>query len=271
MALNDTFAIYDVVDFFVQDYVTGDLLFTVDYAESFTLKTDAEKLEIKGGIGAPVRLTASHSRVASCETVLPFVDVNVLSTKLGRKVTRSAQIVRKSERLLVSADAKAALSQTPETGTLKVYAITDGNLGKELSAGTPGDKEDEYSISSKDITVNTALKGEYIRVVYAYETDTGTPLIRVTGKDFPGYIVIGGEGYGEDENGNRAPVAFTCYRAKPTAEFEMTFKTGEATNVSFNCDLSADLVNGEESVFFDVIPLVGEKWGGATLGGGDSE
>ena len=39
-------------------------------------------------------------------------------------------IVRKSERLLVSADAKATLSQTPETGTLKVYAITDGNLGK---------------------------------------------------------------------------------------------------------------------------------------------
>ena len=57
----------------------------------------------------------------------------------------------------------------------------------------------------------------------------------------------------------RAPVAFTCYRQKPTAEFEMTFKTGEATNVPFNCDLSADLVNGEESVFFDVIPLVGEK------------
>ena len=34
MALNDTFAIYDVVDFFVQDYVTGDLLFTVDYMQN---------------------------------------------------------------------------------------------------------------------------------------------------------------------------------------------------------------------------------------------
>ena len=77
----------------------------------------------------------------------------------------------------------------------------------------PGDKKDEYSISSKDITVNTALKGEYIRVVYAYKTDTGTPLIRVTGKDFPGYIVIGGEGYGEI-NGNKGTSCFYLLSAK---------------------------------------------------------
>ena len=57
MALDNTTAIVDVVDFEVQDYLTRDLLFSVDYAESVTLKTDAEILEIRGGIGNPVRIT----------------------------------------------------------------------------------------------------------------------------------------------------------------------------------------------------------------------
>lgn len=266
---DNAFAIYDVVDFAVQDYVTGDLLFVADYAKSVTLKTEAEKLEISGGIGNPVRITANHSRKASFECVLPLIDINALGTKLGRKATLGKQIAPKTELLLVDATAGTAdLSHAPETGTLKVYEVEENgrDLKLELKSGAPAENTGEYSISGKKITTHAGLKGKYIRVIYRYETVTDTPLLRVTAEDFAGSCTIIGEGYREDESGNKNPVSFICYRAKPTPEFEIKFETGVATEIPFNCDLSVDLVDGD-SVFFDIIPLT-EKW--RDSGGGDS-
>lgn len=262
-------AIYDVVDFFVQDYVTKDLLFTADYATQVSLKTDAESLDIRGGIGNPIRVTANHSKTASFESILPLVDMGVLATKLGKAITRGKQIVPENELLFVDTTAgTASLSNAPATGTLKVYTVADNgrDVIAELKSGTPTSDETKYSIDAKVITVNTALKGKLLRVIYSYETVDNTPLVRVTGSDFANYCVISGKGYSEDELGVKSPVVFVCYRAKPTPEFEITFKSGEATNVPFNCNLSVDLV-GNESAYFDIVPLIHESWSRVTLGG----
>ncbi|NLJ58226.1 MAG: hypothetical protein GX339_05205 [Tissierellia bacterium] len=264
---DNVFAIYDVVDFAVQDYVSGDLLFVVDYAKSITLKTEAETLEIHGGIGNPVRITTNHSRKAAFESVLPLIDVAALGTKLGRKVTRGKQVASKTELLSVdAATGIAELSHNPEVGTLKVYAVADNgrDLQNELKLGDPEDDTGEYSISAERITVNEELKGKHIRVIYRYKTEDDTPLVRVTSEDFSEVCTITGEGYREDESGNKNPVSFICYRAKPTPEFEITFESGTATEVPFNCDLSVDIVNGE-SVYFDIIPIIGETWRGGEV------
>lgn len=276
MALDNTTAIVDVVDFEVQDYLTRDLLFSVDYAESVTLKTDAEILEIRGGIGNPVRITTSHSRTAEFNSELPLIDFSALGVKLGRKAVKGAATAPRSEKLVVGDDHEVTLDQTPLKGTLKVYALESNgrDIKNELKVGTPATKEDEYSITDKVITVNTAVtKGTLIKVLYDYTSGANTQLVRVTASDFPDYCRITGTGYALDESGNKSPVAFICYRCKPTPEFEMIFKAGEAAKIPFNCNMAPDIIGGK-GVFFDIIPLADEEYGSVADGednGSDSD
>ena len=107
--------IVDVVDFEVQDFVTRDLLFSVDYATSVSFSTSAESLDIRGGIGMPVRITTHHTREANFTSELPLIDINVLGVMLGKSGNISIT-APKSERLLVDATSgKASISETPLT------------------------------------------------------------------------------------------------------------------------------------------------------------
>jgi hypothetical protein len=188
------------------------------------------------------------------------VDFTALGVKLGKATVKGATTAPKSERLIVSASNTVTIKETPLTGTLKVYVIADNgrDIVNELTAGTPGTTATAYSIATKVITVNSSIaQGTYIKVLYDYTTGANAQKVRVTAKDFPGYCRVSGTGYVLDESGNKAPVSFIVYKCKPTPEFEMTFATGKATEIPFNCSMFPDLVDGEE-VFFDLIPLADE-------------
>lgn len=250
-------AIVDVVEFEVQDYVTRNLLFSVDYATSVGLNTDADKLDIRGGPGMPIRITAHHTRNANFTSELPLVDINALGVKLGKKVVTAAATAPKSEKLIVDASNTVTLKETPLSKTLKVYVLeANGRDPKnELKVGTPATKVDEYSITNKVITVNTAVtKGTLIKVLYDYTTSAGAQLARLTANDFPKYCRITGTGYRLDESGNNAPVSFIVYRCSPDTDFEIIFKGGEATNITFNGTMSPALV-GTDNTYFDIIYL----------------
>ena len=133
------------------------------------------------------------------------------------------------------------------------------DVKNELNAGVPATVETEYSIAAKVITVHSSITaGIIIKVLYDYTTGANAQLVRVTAKDFAGDVRITGTGYALDESGNKAPVSFIVYRAKPTPEFEMIFKSGESSNVPFNCTMFPAVV-GSEEVFFEVIPLGDES------------
>lgn len=252
--------IVDVVDFEVQDFVTRDLLFSVDYATSVSFSTSAESLDIRGGIGMPVRITTHHTREANFTSELPLIDINVLGVMLGKKVATSSITAPKSERLLVDATSgKASISETPLTNTLKVYLLAD-NGRSELKVGDPTTEEDKYLINGKEITLHTAHEGKYIKAIYDYTADTGTQMVRLTAKDFPGYCRITGTGYRLDESGGKHPVSFIAHRFKPDPNFEITFAGGTATNITFSGKLSPNLVDNEE-VYFDLIYLSADDGG----------
>jgi hypothetical protein len=262
MALNNTFAIVDVVDFAVMKASNKDLLFTVDYATSVGFSTTSERLDIRGGLGAPIRVSADHSRTGEFTSELPLVDINALGVKLGKLAVKGAATAPMLERLQVAKSSKVTLKQTPETGTLKVYVLASNgrDIVSKLTADTTASAADKYAINGKEITVhNTITEGTYLRCVYDYTSGANTQLVRVTADDFPFDVRITGRGYGKDESGNIAPVAFIVHRAKPTPDFEMTFANGQATNINFNCTMLATLIDNEMA-FYDIIPLSDETF-----------
>ena len=261
MSLDNVMGIVDVVEFEVQKYSTRELLFSVDYASSVSLKVASEKLDIRGGVGAPIRISVDHTKTADFASELPLIDIKALGVKLGKTAVKGATTAPKSEKLIV-ATSSVTLTQTPLASTLKVYVLESNgrDIKNELTAGTPATGATEYSILAKVITVNVAVTaGTVIKVVYDYTTGVNAQLVRVTAKDFAGYCRVTGTGYALDESGNKSPVSFIVHKCKPTPEFEIMFKTGEASNVPFNCTMFTHKI-GTEEVFFDVIPLGDEQW-----------
>ena len=259
--MNNVFAIAEVVDYVVQDYRTKDVLFMVDYAQNVMLGTNAERLNISGGIGNYTLLSIDHTKTANYESTLPLVDVNALGVKLGKKATKGAVTVPMNERLAV-VGSKITLTQTPLTGSLKVYLLENGrDIKNELVVGTPS-SANEYSITGKEITVhNTIAAGSVILCVYNYTSGINAKQVTVTATDFPSFIRITGRGIGEDQSGNKAPVVFDVKKMKVTPEFQMNFAAGTATEIAFNGDMFAhDEVVGGKVIkkYFDVTVLPDE-------------
>ncbi len=261
MALDKVLGIVDVLDFTVQDFQTRELLFDVNYATSVGLSSNAERLDIRGGIGTPIRISADHSKSADFTAELPLVDTDMLGVKLGRKTDTGSVTAPKSETLYVALNA-ITLEDTPLEGTLKVYTVEANERDKkgELKLVKSPVKTGEYSITDKVITVFTDVAdGSAIKVIYDYKTSETARRIRVTATNFPGYVRIFGTGYALDESGNKSKVSFICHKAKPTPDFEINFQGGTATNIPFNCTLSPYRIDGEEA-YYDIIPLPDEAY-----------
>lgn len=251
--LNNTFGLVDVLDLAMFDYLTGEELVFIDYAESVKLGVDGEQLKVKAGIGNATRLTVGHSKSSTFNAEAPLVSTEALGIKLGKKVKVGKTKAPMSEVLEV-AGGKVTLAFAPIGGTLKVYKLkangkdvdTAIKLGDVTNAG-------EYSVTGNVISVNDALNGAKVRVHYDYMTGEHASNIRVTAKDFPNPVRITGKGYALDEDGNKALMTLEVFKATPTAAFEMTFKSGEATKLNLESELSAVKRDGEDA-FFELIP-----------------
>jgi hypothetical protein len=263
MSINNVLAITDVVDLVAFDYKTGDVVFEVDYATQVNLAGNAERLNINGGMGGPTRISKDYGKTAAFEATFPMIGMDVLGEKLGSKVKKGATTAPQRDKLAVVSN-KASLTQTPLTGTLKVYQV-DSNGGRvELTAGDPATVATAYSIAAKEITVSSTIADDTILLcTYKYTTGENAMQVSLTAKDFPRYLRIIGVGVCDDESNNRVPVKFEVKRMKVSPEFQLTFSSGgEATEVTFNGDMYThkEVVNGEiVEKYFDFIVLGDEE------------
>lgn len=260
--MNNAIGIAEVVKYVVQDYATREVLFTVDYATSVSLATNAERLTVSGGPGNRTLLCIDHTKTATFESNLPLVDTSMLGVKLGRKAVKGATTVPNNEWLAVKSG-KVTLSETPKTGTLKVYELENGRDSKtELTVGDPATVATAYSITAKDITVSNSIADDTVLLcVYDYTSGATSSQVSVTASDFPPYVRITGRGVGQDEAGNKAPIAFDVKRMKVSPEFTISFANGEATEVPFNGDMfgAQEIINGKPVYkYFDITVLPDE-------------
>ncbi len=260
--MSNTFAVKEVLDFTVEKYVSsgrGDILFTVDYATQTNINTSAERLDIRGGQGNFKIISIDHTKDCTFAATLPIIDIKALAVKLGKDITKGATTAPMKEILTADASNTITLSQTPITGTLKVYQLVgERDLGTEQIAGDPALNQDEYSISGTTITLNatTAPEGTKFIVFYDYTSGINAENIKITAEDFPQFIKITGRGLvNDDVEGTLFPVSFTIHKAKVQPNFELTMSSDSATELDFTCDCYTILNANGEKEFVDIVKL----------------
>lgn len=261
--MSKQFAITEVMNYTVQEYSTngygGKVLYSVDYATDVKVSTSSERLDIRGGQGNYLLHSADHTKSGNFASTLPLVDIEALASMTGKPLTTGATQVPHDEILIASATNTITLSQTPITGSLKIYKL-DGerDMGVEQTLGTPATVENNFSISATTVTLNvtTAPQGTKFKVVYDYTTAATAKKITVTANDFPGYVRVTGEGLWTDQvSGLTYPVKFDVKRAKVKPNFEWTMKAGEATTIPFEYDLYPVTNATGDKVFFETTVL----------------
>lgn len=141
----NTQVITDVINFNVEEYSNkgkGKSLFFVDYASEITITSDAERLDISGGIGHYRLLSVDHTRTTSFNAKLPIVDLQMLAQKLGSKLTTGSKIVTKNEFVTLKSDTLTlqqmpnVLTGRPNEDFMRVYKVNgDRDIGEELRFG----------------------------------------------------------------------------------------------------------------------------------------
>lgn len=260
--MSNQFALKEVLNYTVQKYSPngfgGDVLFFVDYAKDTMVSTKGERLDIRGGQGNYKLLSMDHTMDATFKATLPLLDTSSLASMTGKPLVTGATTVPKKEIITVSVAGTMNLSETPLTGSLKIYKVNnERDIGTEQTTGTPASTPDKYSIAGKAVTLNTtsAPAGSKFLAVYDYTSTALARKMTITANNFPDYVRITGDGLAVDQvDGLTYPVKFDIKKAKVKPGFEWTIANDKATEIPFEYDLYPVTI-GNDKVFFETTVL----------------
>jgi len=257
--MSKQFAIKEVLNYTIYDYVTKAPIVYTDYATDAIVETKAERLTLRGGQGNYTLIAMDHTKETLFKSKLPLVDLELIAHLTGKALATGATQVPKREVLYASASNTITLSQTPVTGTLKIYLLTDTrDHGTEQTVGTPGTTPNQYSISTATATLNatTAPTGTAFVCYYDYMSSASSRKITLTADKFPAFVRITGEGIMIDQVTAVAyPVVFDIKKAKSKPNFTVTTSATSATEIDLEFDLFAvDIAN--EKVYLNMTQIV---------------
>lgn len=249
------FSIKEVLNLDFFDFTTGDPIFRADYIQNSSIKTSAERLDIRGGQGNYKLLSFDHTKTSEMMFESAVIDTIFLG-KLAGKDTSIGAVNVPTRDLLTSSGATPTitLAATPVAGTLQIWKITDDrDISTEQVEGTPASQTDQFSISGAVVTLNatSGVAGTKFACYYDYTTAATTETITVTANAFPAYMKAVGKGLMTDlVSGATVPVVFELVKIKPKNDFELTMKSDSATQLNMTFDLfSIDDAAGDKVYF----------------------
>lgn len=252
--MSKQFGIKEVLNLDFFDFTTGDPIFRADYCQNTSVKTSAERLDVRGGQGNYKLLSFDHTKTSEIAFESAIVDSMFLSKLAGKDLSTGAVDVPTRD-LLTSAGATPTitLSATPVSGTLQIWKITDDrDISTEQTAGTPTNAN-QYSISGAVVTLNSTsgVAGTKFACYYDYSAPATTETITVTANAFPPYMRAVGRGIMTDlVSGASVPVVFEFMKIKAKNDFEITLKSDAVTQLNMTFDLfSIDDTNGDKVYF----------------------
>jgi hypothetical protein len=237
----------------------GDFVAYFDYATETSLETTAERLDLRGGQGNYKLLSFDHTKENMLKISLPLTDMEFLAFLTGKAMSTGATNVPIREVLTVDGSNEATLSQTPVSGTLKLYLKTNSrDVGTEQTAGTPATTENEYSIATATVTFNatTCPSGTEVVAYYDYSAPATTKTITFTADEFAGYLRLTGDGIVTDQyTGETEVVKFDFKKCKPQNTFTLTMSSTDFTTLEITFDLfSVDV--GSDKVYCTMHEMV---------------
>lgn len=240
----------DVVNFWATDFITGNPLFFVDYAEITTPSTKANRTPIFGGQGGMQLAVFDHEKVATMQVTLPLVDFKVLASLFGSTLATGAQNVYQQDIITVGAGNTATLTKTPLAGSILAYQLVGNrDYGTVIAVGTPGSTPNTYSLAGSTLTLNVTSNpvGSRIIVIYQYATPSTTQILPLSASNFPNAMKFYFDGFLIDSVTNvSTPIKMTVYNCKIKPDFTLNFDFKNASKLALTLDLLtvADTVNG---------------------------
>lgn len=235
----------------------GDFVAYVDHASQTNLETNMERLDVRGGQGNYRILSFDHTKSMQLSTVLELTDLKFLSFLTGKDLSIGATNVPQRE-VLSSTSNVLTLTQTPVSGTLKIYAKQNlRDDGTEQTAVESSPSDNEYTISGTSVTLGgtVADNTEYM-VYYDYSAPATTKTITFTADQFAGYLRITADGIVTDQyTGVEEIVKFDFKKVKPVGNFQVTMSSTDYTKLEITFDLfSVDV--GSDKVYCTMHEMV---------------
>ena len=244
------FGIKDSANFTVK-YKTGvnkgKVYLYSDYATVSTNEWSSDQVYAKSKNVNAIRW--DYNRNSTLKTDMEIFDLKWIAMLFGSEFVKGDKDILKREVLDVS-EGKATMQGTATTGSLTVYTLDDDGLTniQELTAGTPDSNEDEYSISTKEITVNTALNGKKIAVFYL-EKKTGIQTLTIDANKYPDNFEIFADTLIRSTEGSDQFVQIHYLNVKPKSQITLTMDASNITTLSVEFDVLKDSASNDMATY----------------------
>lgn len=165
----------------------GKILTYLDTLKSSGVATKSATVYARGGDGNVKLIGFSSDKEATVTLQDALFDNKVMALLTGNALVEGAKEIYKRD-VKTTTTQSLTLDKTPVGDPVGVFALNaDGSNGTEYTKGTPETNPDEYSITGKVLTFNTAVTDNTSIVVY-YKLNSGTSAktIRVTSDAFGG-------------------------------------------------------------------------------------
>lgn len=187
MAIAQRWAVRNVAKATFYDIATGKLLTYLENLKSSDIQVTSETVYARGGDGNPKLIGFSSNKEVKVNLSSAIFDNRAMSLLTGNNIVTDAATVYRREIVIVN-NGTATLSKTPKDGNLlALYVLgSDGVESTELTVGTPATNEDEYSISTKTITVHSSIvNGTQLVAYFMVDTANTSQTITVSSDKFP--------------------------------------------------------------------------------------
>lgn len=234
----NTYGLREVADLTFINLTTNKPFLFMDYALTSTNEHNADTAYATGGKGNPRRLAFDGNKVSTLGVSTQIIDFRLISLLSGAEVVEGATNVFKREVLVATSGtpAKITLSETPVTGTVTVFPLSE-----DAVTG----KEETVTVSGSDVSITDGVIGEEYVTYYQFQTEATAQKIKFKSDSFPKYCkIVGDTLIKSEQTGENEAFQMVAYKAKPQANFTLSMASeGDPTTLDITFDLFANADN----------------------------
>ena len=223
----------------------GKIFAYADYATTTTNEWTSEQVYARSKDVNAIRW--DYNRQSTLAVDMEIFDLRWIAMLAGTNLSTEAKDVLKREVLTLDESKKASLSGTPVTGSLSVFKLEDDGLtnGEELVV------TDGYTISEKEITVNSGNKGDSI-VAFYMENVASAKSFTIEAEKYPENFEVYADTMIRKTDGDDEFVQIHYFNVKPQSAFTITMDASAITTLSVTFDILKDTASkdmGEYTIY----------------------
>ena len=246
----------EIANVVFKDIESGKPVLYLETLKVSTLEQTADSFYARGGRGNNRLIGWDSNKEMTFMMEDALITPESLALLFGTDVEVGAQMVHKKEALVVGADDKVTLAETPSSAAgAKLFVFKSNAYGAEI-LGDALTIDTDYTISGKEITFLVASgleEGDTVIVDYYYDSASGTKQVVMLADKFPGYYTVEAEFLWRDEaTGQDVPAIYTIHRGRIMSNVSIEAQA-EGDPATFNFEMEVFPAAGNRMVTIDIL------------------